>query len=138
MKKQITFLLITLLIAFYCTSQTSSDTVTCIPNTYLKKAINLIEKGRVTEDELIQTKLLVKSNEKGLLIKDSIILKYELSVGQYKNMTESYEESLKNKQRIIYNLETQIKLNKKINRRQKASKYIVGILGLALGYLISK
>ena len=138
MKKQITMLLITLLTAYQGISQTSSDSVTCLPNAQLKKAINLIEKGKVVEEELVATKELLKNSETRLSLKDSIIGKYQLSEKEYKSLVTNFEQNLNNDKRIIYNLETQIKLSKKIARRQKLSKYIVGILGVSIGYLIAK
>ena len=131
-------LLITLLTAYQGISQTSSDSVTCIPNAQLKKAINLIEKGKVVEEELVVTKELLKNSETRLSVKDSIIGKYQLSENQYKAFVKNLEENVKNDSRIIYNLNTQIKLTQKIARRQKLSKYIVGILGVGIGYLIAK
>lgn len=131
-------LLISLLTAYQGISQTSSDSVTCIPNTQLKKAINLIEKGKVVEEELVVTKELLKNSETRLSVKDSIIGKYQLSENQYKAFVKNLEENVKNDRRIIYNLNTQIKLTQKIARRQKLSKYIVGILGVGIGYLIAK
>ena len=131
-------LLITLLTAYQGISQTSSDSVTCLPNAQLKKAINLIEKGKVVEEELVATKELLKNSETRLSLKDSIIGKYQLSENQYKSLVANFEQNLNNDKRIIYNLETQIKLSKKIARRQKLSKYIVGILGVSIGYLIAK
>ena len=131
-------LLITLLTAYQGISQTSSDSVTCLPNAQLKKAINLIEKGKVVEEELVATKELLKNSETRLSLKDSIIRKYQLSEKEYKSLVTNFEQNLNNDKRIIYNLETQIKLSKKIARRQKLSKYIVGILGVSIGYLIAK
>ena len=131
-------LLITLLTAYQGISQTSSDSVTCLPNAQLKKAINLIEKGKVVEEELVATKELLKNSETRLSLKDSIIGKYQLSEKEYKSLVTNFENNLNNDKRIIYNLETQIKLSKKIARRQKLSKYILGILGVSIGYLISK
>jgi hypothetical protein len=90
------------------------------------------------EEELNVTKELLKNSESRLSIKDSIIGKYQLSEKQYKSLVANFEQNLNNDKRIIYNLETQIKLSKKIARRQKLSKYIVGILGVSIGYLIAK
>lgn len=90
------------------------------------------------EEELNATKELLKNSESRLSIKDSIIGKYQLSENQYKLLVSNFEQNVKSDKRIIYNLETQIKLSKKISRRQKLSKYIVGILGVSIGYLIAK
>ena len=90
------------------------------------------------EEELNVTKELLNNSESRLLIKDSIIGKYQLSENQYKLLVFNFEQNVNNDKRIIYNLETQIKLSKKISRRQKLSKYILGILGVSIGYLIAK
>ena len=57
-------------------SQNLNDSVTCIPNYQLRKAINLIEKGKVTQEELDSTKQLVIYLNKRITTKDSIILRY--------------------------------------------------------------
>lgn len=133
------FMLLTLLLtAYQGISQTSNDSVTCLPNVQLKKAINLIEKGKVLEEELLITKELLNNSQSRLTLKDSIIGKYQMSEKQYKSLIGNFEQNVKNDKRIIYNLETQIKLLKKISRRQKLSKYLVGIFGVSIGYLIAK
>ena len=118
-------------------SQTS-DSVTCIPNSQLKKAINLIERGKVVEEELtISNKkilLLDQSNKnKDLIIseyssKDSICQK---TIGGYKAMVLNLESSLSNAKSINT-------IDKIRNRRQKLKKWYSLIIGVGIGYLIAK
>ena len=137
MKKLITTLLIILLTASVGISQTSSDT-TCLPNSQLKKAINLIERGKVAEEELGQTKQLVTILENKVTLKDSVIAKLFLEKDVYSALVRNYEQELANDKNIIKNLEKSITLEKRISRKQKLSKWIVGAAGIALGLLISK
>jgi len=118
-------------------SQTS-DSVTCIPNSQLKKAINLIERGKVVEEELtISNKkilLLDQSNKK----KDLIISEYssndsicQKTIGGYKAMVLNLESSLSNAKSINT-------IDKIRNRRQKLKKWYSLIIGVGIGYLIAK
>lgn len=118
-------------------SQTS-DSVTCIPNSQLKKAINLIERGKVVEEEL------TVSNKKILLLdqsnknKDLIILEYsskdsifQKTIGGYKAMVVNLESSLSNAKSINT-------IDKIRNRKQKLKKWYSLIIGVGIGYLIAK
>lgn len=137
MKKLITTLLTILLTASVGISQTSSDT-TCLPNAQLKKAINLIERGKVAEEELGHTKQLVTILENKVTVKDSVITKLFAEKDIYSNLVRNYEQQVSNDKNIIKNLEKSITLEKRISRKQKLSKWIVGIAGIGLGLLISK
>ena len=137
MKKLITTLLTILLTASVGISQTSSDT-TCLPNAQLKKAINLIERGKVAEEELGHTKQLVTILENKVTVKDSVITKLFAEKDIYTNLVRNYEQQVSNDKNIIKNLEKSITLEKRISRKQKLSKWIVGLAGIGLGLLISK
>jgi hypothetical protein len=118
-------------------SQTS-DSVTCIPNSQLKKAINLIERGKVVEEEL------TISNKKILLLeqtnknKDIIISEYsskdsicQKTISGYKAMVVNLESSLSNAKSINT-------IDKIRNRKQKLKKWYSLIIGVGIGYLIAK
>lgn len=126
-----------MLIALGSISQTSSDTV-CLPSSQLKLAIEKIEKGKQVERELILTNNKVVILEKRIALKDSLISKYNDNEKYYNKLISNYETSLLNNTSQIQNLEESLRLSKKIGRRQKLSKWIIGILGLGLGYLIGK
>ena len=137
MKKPILTLITILLTVSAAISQTSSDT-TCLPNAQLKKAINLIERGKVAEEELVHTKQLVTILENKVTVKDSVITKLFAEKDIYSNLVRNYEQELSNDKNIIKNLEKSITLEKRISRKQKLSKWIVGVAGIGLGLLISK
>lgn len=137
MKKLITTLLITLLTASVGISQTSSDT-TCLPNSQLKKAINLIERGKVAEEELGHTKQLVTVLENKVTVKDSVINKLFAEKDIYTALIKNFEQEVANDKNIIKNLEKSITLEKRISRKQKLSKWVVGLAGIGLGLLIAK
>ena len=137
MKKPILTLITILLTVSVAISQTSSDT-TCLPNSQLKKAINLIERGKVAEEELVHTKKLVTVLENKVTVKDSVITKLFAEKDIYSNLVRNYEQELSNDKNIIKNLEKSITLEKRISRKQKLSKWIVGVAGIGLGLLISK
>lgn len=137
MQKILVALPISMLIALGSISQTSSDTV-CLPSSQLKLAIEKIERGKQVERELILTNNKVVILEKRIALKDSLISKYNDNEKYYNKLISNYETSLLNNTSQIQNLEESLRLSKKIGRRQKLSKWIIGILGLGLGYLIGK
>ena len=119
-------------------SQNSSDSVTCIPNTQLRKAINLIENGKVVKKEL------ELSNERTVLLeyristKDSVISQYVKKEdnwkkidANYKNQIFHYEEYGKNTQQIFEQQRKQI-------RGLKFKKWVGILAGFGIGYVIAK
>lgn len=137
MKKPILTLITILLTVFAAISQTSSDT-TCLPNSQLKKAINLIERGKVAEEELGHTKQLVTILESKVTVKDSVINKLFAEKDIYTALIKNFEQEVANDKNIIKNLEKSITLEKRISRKQKLSKWVVGLAGIGLGLLIAK
>ena len=73
-------------------SQNLNDSVTCIPNTQLRLAINLIEKGKVTQEELDSTKQLVNYLNKRITTKDSLLYRYGQKDQVWKKIDESSQE----------------------------------------------
>ena len=137
MKKLIITLITILLTASVGISQTSSDT-TCLPNSQLKKAINLIERGKVAEEELGHSKQLVTVLENKVTVKDSVINKLFAEKDIYTALIKNFEQEVANDKNIIKNLEKSITLEKRISRKQKLSKWVVGLAGIGLGLLIAK
>jgi hypothetical protein len=127
---------ITILIAFRGISQTSNDSVTCIPNTQLKLAIVKIEQGKLYKQELEFTNEKVKLLEERIFLKDSIITFLREKDVLYNKMMWSYDDSIDNYKKIIDNLQEQYKIQKSISRRQKLAKWGTFIAGLGGGYLI--
>lgn len=118
-------------------SQTSKDSI-CLPIDQLKKAINTIERGKVIEEEISLVKNKLQLKDSLIVLKDSIISQYVFRENNYQSLMSNYQSNIKNDGKIIDNLQTTINLSKKISKRQAVNKWIVGILGLSIGYLIAK
>lgn len=126
-----------MLIAFASTSQTSSDTV-CLPLPQLKKAVNLIEKGKVMEQELIVTQKALQLAENRLAVKDSIISLFNKKEDVYQSVIANYIKTVSNNERMIGNLEESLNLQKKNTRNQQSAKWVYLGAGLLFGILIAK
>jgi hypothetical protein len=127
---------ITILIALPGISQTSNDSVTCIPNYQLKIAIVKIEQGKLIKEELNYVNEKVKLLEERIFLKDSIITFLREKDVLYSKMMWSYDDSIDNYKKIIDNLQEQYKIQRSISRRQKLAKWGTFIAGLGGGYLI--
>lgn len=118
-------------------SQTSSDTI-CLPTSQLKKAINRIEECKVIAEDLALTKQTLSLANQRISVKDSIIQKFEVKGNAYEASLANYQQVNNNLESIIQNLKKEVSLHKKAFRRQKLSKWITGVLGIAVGFLIAK
>lgn len=120
-------------------SQTSNDSsLISIPAYQLKKAINLIEKGRVMEEELSAT------NRKVLLLNESLNNKDRI-ISEYSTKDSLSQKTIEGYKAVVGNLETTIANEKKINliakvqnRRQKFKKWISLAIGVGIGFIITK
>jgi len=115
-------------------SQTS-DSVTCLPNSQLRKAISLIEKGKVTEKELELTKEKMGLLESRLLNKDSIINHYTLSENDYKAIVKNQDKIIQDNKLQASNYEKIISLKAKQVRNQVKKKWIGIAVGVVVGFL---
>lgn len=131
-----------MLIAFKSISQTSNSTIkdslVSIPISQLRTAINTIERGKVVEQELIETKKKVVVQDKLINVKDSIIVNYAKKEAAYKAIVVSYDKTMENDKQMITNLKASLLMQKLATKKQKVSKWAVAILSLGLGYLIGK
>jgi len=137
MKRLIITLLTTILIASEGISQTSTDT-TCLPNTQLKKVINRIEACKVIEEELTLSKQQLSLATDRINLKDSTISKFQVQGANYERLIENYKKTETTFRAVVDTQEKQIFLQKKLIRRKGFSKWIVGALGIGLGYFIAK
>ena len=119
-------------------SQNSNDSVTCIPNTQLRKAINLIENGKVLKQELDLVKERSVVLEYRISNKDSVIGQYIYKEdnwkkidANYKQQIFHYEEYAKNSQRIFEEQRRQI-------RGLKFKKWVGILAGFGIGYVIAR
>lgn len=127
-----------MLIALSSISQTSNDSLVCIPNSQLKKAITIIEIGKITEEELTIVKKKLSIFQSTINVKDSIIDVYKSKEIDYKNILQNQSNIITSSNNIITNLEKNIQLNAKIIKRQKFKKWVVGIMGVGIGILLTK
>ena len=119
-------------------SQNSNDSVTCIPNYQLRKAINLIEQGKVAQEELDSTKQLVVYLNKRITTKDSILLRYGQKDQYWKKIDGVNKEKIGNLNKVIDNQNKVIGIQSRSIRRGKLGKVAMLMLGLGTGFLISK
>ena len=119
-------------------SQNSNDSVTCIPNYQLRKAINLIEQGKVAQEELDSTKQLVVYLNKRITTKDSILLRYGQKDQYWKKIDGVNKEKIGNLNQVIDNQNKVIGIQSRSIRRGKIGKVAMLMLGLGTGFLISK
>ena len=119
-------------------SQNSNDSVTCIPNYQLRKAINLIEQGKVAQEELDSTKQLVVYLNKRITTKDSILLRYGQKDQYWKKIDGVNKEKIGNLNQVIDNQNKVIGIQSKSIRRGKIGKFAMLALGFGAGIIISK
>lgn len=90
------------------------------------------------EEELSVTKESLQNANHRILLKDSIITKFQLQTNNYNLLIDNYNQTIGKMENLTSNLKKEVSLQNKIIRRQKLSKWIVGGLGLTIGILISK
>ena len=117
-------------------SQNSNDSVTSIPNYQLRKAINLIEKGKVTQEELDSTKQLVVYLNNRIEKKDSILMLYGQRDLNWKSIDGINKEKIGNLNKVITNSNKIIDIQAKSIRRGKFGKIALLVLGFGAGVLI--
>jgi hypothetical protein len=139
MQKLITILTVLIFFNLKGISQNSNeDTTICIAKKDVQRAINIIETGKIANEELQLIKLKNTSLENIIINKDSIISKMNIQIYDYKNiikkqtLAEHNNNIIINNQNKLYEITT-TKLNK-----QKSKKWITLVLGVTLGFLISK
>jgi hypothetical protein len=138
MKKLVITLMTLVLMTSKGISQNSNDSVTCIPNYQLRKAINLIEQGKVAQEELDSTKQLVVYLNKRITTKDSILLRYGQKDQYWKKIDGVNKEKIGNLNKVIDNQNKVIGIQSKSIRRGKIGKFAMLALGFGAGIIISK
>ena len=138
MKKLVIILTILVLNNLKATSQTAYDSTTSIPNTQLRKAINLIEKGKLVQSELDLTKQQVYFLEKRIEKKDSIIFNYGLKDIEWNKFYKNYTIQQKNNQEYQTNTQSIFERQDLLVKRNKRSKWLFLALGLGAGIMLHK
>ena len=119
-------------------SQNLNDSVTCIPNSQLRIAINLIEKGKVTQEELDSTKQLIVYLNKRITTKDSLLYRYGQKDLLWKKIDAKKNEKIDNLNKVITNSNQIIDIQAKSIKRSKKLKLAIFALGITTGLFISK
>jgi hypothetical protein len=117
-------------------SQTASDSITCIPTIQLKKAINIIENGKIVKQEL-------ELNKHKVIVLDSMLVSKELIIEQYqdkdrfnKNVFNNYRETILNLNKKVANQQVANTIANLRLAKQKAKKWATFVIGIGVGFLI--
>jgi len=119
-------------------SQTASDSTTAIPNYQLRKAINLIEKGKLVQQELDLTKEKVSLLDERIVKKDSIIYNFRLKEVGWNKIFKNYQQESKNCREYQTNTQTIFEKQELTIKRSKKIKYLFLAIGLGLGLYLHK
>ena len=132
-------LIIILLMTLRGISQTSNDTsITCLPNIKLRKAIVLIERGKVTESQLMLREIKINNLEQIIQNQDSALRQYAKKDSLMTAMIMGYKKLAENDLTTIKNFRHNEELYVKQLRRQKFKKWVTLATGIGIGYLITK
>jgi glycerol dehydrogenase-like iron-containing ADH family enzyme len=120
-------------------SQTSNDSsLISIPSYQLKKAINLIEKGKVMEQELNLSNQKILLLDESMKKKDLIISEYSTKDSISQRVINSYKSMVVNLESSLANAKSINTIDKIRNRKQKLKKWYTLVIGVGIGYLIAK
>ena len=120
-------------------SQKTSDSITCVPNSKLRKAIKEIEDCKIVKEELAATQGSVTILENQINIKDNIINKYDKKDSLFRENVKNLESVviLKDKEILnhkailaIQNIKIQtLKINKWL---YAGGGFFIGVLGFLI------
>ena len=119
-------------------SQTSRDSLVSIPKSKLQKAISIIERSKVTEEELNSYKSMVALYEQRVIKFDSIYQTFRDKEANFNRIFHNQEQRSLNDNMIISNLTKNVSIKDSQLRKQKKSKWVFLSIGAILGFLISK
>jgi hypothetical protein len=101
-------------------------------------AINLIEKGKVTQEELDLTKEKVKTLETRIHYKDSIIFRFGQKDQYWKKLDSNHNVQIANLKQVVENDGKIFHIQATQIKRQKRQKWLFLILGATSTYFITK
>ena len=133
--KKIIALIISVHLTLFAISQIPSDSVTCLPNSKLRKAIKEIEDCKIVREELGLTQNSVSILENRLSLKDSIIGGYMTKDSLWSVKSSNYEEMLSNIKKQLFNEKKISGIYAVQNKILKINKWLFGAGGLAIGVL---
>lgn len=138
MKKLLIILTILVLNNLKATSQIVSDSTTAIPNYQLRKAINIIEKGKLVQQELDLTKEKVNLLNDRIVKKDSVIYNFSMKEVVWNKFYKNYQIENKNNQEFQANSQKIFEKQELSVKRNKKYKWLFLGLGLGLGLFLHK
>ncbi len=116
-------------------SQTS-DSVTCLPNVQLRKAIKEIENCKILKEELALTSKSVSILRKIVVSKDSVISIYKINDSlQTRRYTNALLKEIDYKSQVV-NYKKIGEIYKKDLDKEKNKKYYAAAIGLIVGFAI--
>jgi len=118
-------------------SQTVSDSITCLPNSKLRKAIKQIEDCKILKEELAATQNSVSILEERLDLKDHIIRSYDIKDSLCEKKCSNYEAIILAKDQQIFNHKSIESIQNVKVKLLKINKWIYGGAGLIIGVLLS-
>jgi hypothetical protein len=104
----------------------------------LRKAINLIEKGKLVQTELDFTKEKVGFLEKRIEKKDSIIFNYGLKDIEWNKFYENYKIESRNNKEYQNNTQKIFERQELLIRRNKMTKWFFLFAGVGAGIMLHK
>jgi hypothetical protein len=108
------------------------DSITCIPNSQLRTALRLIEKGRFSEEQLQIANSNLAIMESRILNKDSVIQKFDSLENNYKALVANAESRVKNaEEKSKLDLEWVNKLNNDLRKQKRKTTFAWVIGGVA-------
>jgi hypothetical protein len=114
----------------------TSDSLTTIPTSQLKKAINIIENAKVMKEELKITNHKILVMDSLLITKDKKIIEYKVKDSLNNNVIGSYKDIVSNLNKSLSNSDLSYALvNIKLGR-EKTKKWATLLLGVGVGFLI--
>lgn len=123
-------MIIPVLMTLSAFSQNSKkDSVTCLPNSQLRTALRLIEKGKFAEQQLMIADSNISVLEARIMTKDQVILKYDSLENSYRSLVSNAEKRVtvaEEKSRL--DLEWVNKLNTDL-RKQKRKTTFAWVVG---------
>lgn len=119
-------------------TQNSNDSVTCIPNIQLRRAITIIENGKVVKQELELTKERSVWLEYRISTKDSVISQYQQKEDNWKKIDANYKSRINNYQQYTKNTQKIFEEQRKQIRGLKFKKWLGILAGFGIGYVIAK
>ena len=130
-------LLILTLLTYAGISQTAYDS-TLLPNSQLRKAINIIEECKVVKKELALEKQKTKLLDSVIVSKDSTIAAYKKMEAASEKIETFYKSAVNNLNMTIANQELKYTLQGGLYDIEKKKKWLFLAAGLLAGFIIAK